>query len=158
MRDSGHTRGVCDHTSWPTSRPCRFVPIKGTGLSQNFDIAARGLRARANPAGLARPRISPDFHPEQVCQDRGKYDCLQSPADQRIRTGGPDLTIQVADLSKFLAISCDTLPPSGWGPAQASRAAVEQPITVTCDCESPIMGKSCTFRQLYNLIPPFVCV
>ena len=67
----------------------------------------------------------------------GKYDNLQSPAVQRIRTGGPDLTIQAADLSKFLAISCDTHPSPDWGPAQASRAAVEQPITLAYKCESP---------------------
>ena len=95
-----------------------------------------GLARPANPRGAFAPTFLPDFHPEQVCQDKGNCDSLLTPAVQPIRTGGPDLTIRVANLSKFgfrllWRNPVIPIPALDWGPAQLSRAAVELPITFT---------------------------
>ena len=101
MRDSGHARGVRDTEFGRVSRPTKLSFIIRTGLSQIFGFAFAGLARPANPRGAFAPTLLPDFHPEQVCQDRGNYDSLLTPAVQLFRTGGPDLTIRVADLSRF---------------------------------------------------------
>ena len=113
-----------------------------TGLSQIFGFAFAGLARPANPRGAFAPTLLPDFHPEQVCQDKGNYDSLLTPAVQLFRTGGPDLTIRVANLSRFCLRllwrnPVIPIPALDWGPAQRSRAAVELPITFTYHCESP---------------------
>ena len=102
MRDSGHARGVRDTEFGRVSRPHNKMSFtEGQDSRKILDSPLRGLRAPANPAGPFGAHGLPDFLPEQVCQDRGICDSLQSPAVQRIRTGGPDLTIRVADLSRF---------------------------------------------------------
>ena len=86
------------------------VLYRRTGLSQNFGFALAGLARPANPRGAFAPTFLPDFHPEQVCQDKGNYDSLLTPAVQLFRTGGPDLTIQACRLVEvFVETSGETL-------------------------------------------------
>ena len=102
MRDSGHARGVRDTEFGRVSRPLKNVLYRRTGLSQNFGFAFAGPARPGNPRGAFAPTLLPDFHPEQVCQDRGNYDSLLTPAVPLFRTGGPDQAIRACRLVEVL--------------------------------------------------------